>query len=152
MDLEDTAGVLKKLNEIDDIINQNSIAPGAMAIYVAMKGFMLIEQNELEKANTFFKENGLEYDKKMSYSEEHGYSAFALFLIVEKKYEEAEFLLLKLIKMAEIANRKERIIENKIVYAFLNKSIGDKAKAIKKLGRSSGVCCRREYYNGFYFL
>ena len=51
-----------------------------MALYIAMKGFMLIEQNELEKANHFFKENGLEFDKKISYSDELGILSLCSFI------------------------------------------------------------------------
>jgi LuxR family maltose regulon positive regulatory protein len=129
----DTAGVMKMLNEAEDIIKQNRIAPGALAIYVAMKGFMFIEQNELERANRFFKENGLEFDKEISYSDEHGYCAYALLLIIEMKFREAEILLTKLLKMAQAANRSERIIEIKVVSAILNKATGDKEKAITNL-------------------
>ncbi len=104
-----------------------------MSIYISMKGFMLIEQNELEKANHFFKENGLEYDKKIPYSDEHAYIDYARLLILEMKFREAEIILSKLLNMAQAANRIERIIETKIIYAILNKATGNKEKAIKYL-------------------
>ena len=94
---------------------------------------MLIEQNELEKANHFFKENELEYDKKIPYSHEHAYIDYARLLIIEMKFREAEIILSKLLKMALAANRIERIIETKIIYAILNKATGNKEKAIKYL-------------------
>ena len=129
----DVAGVKKMINEADNILKQNIVFPTTMSIYISMKGFMLIEQNEFEKANHFFKGNGLEFDKKISYSYEHGYIDFARLLIIEMKFREAEIILSKLLKMAQAANRIERIIETKVIYAILNKTTGDKEKAIKNL-------------------
>ena len=71
--------------------------------------------------------------KKYLIINEFGYCPYALFLIIEKKFEEAEILLSKLLKMAQAANRIERIIETKVIYAILNKATGDKEKAIKNL-------------------
>jgi LuxR family maltose regulon positive regulatory protein len=129
----DIAGVKKMINEADNILKQNIVFPTTMSIYISMKGFMLIEQNELEKANHFFKENELEYDKKIPYSYEHGYTDFARLLIIEMRFREAEIILSKLLKMAQAANRIERIIETKVIYAILNKATGDKEKAIINL-------------------
>ena len=129
----DIAGVKKMINEADNILKQNVVFPTTMSIYISMKGFMLVEQNELEKAHHFFKENGLEFDKKIPYSHEHGYIDFARLLIIEMKFREAEIILSKLLKMAQATDRIERIIETKIIYAILNKATGDKEKAIKNL-------------------
>ena len=60
----DNAGIVKLINEIDDIIKQNTISPSARAIYIDMKGKLLIEQHELEKASHFFMENGMGPDKE----------------------------------------------------------------------------------------
>ena len=61
------------------------------------------------------------------------YCPYALLLIIEMKFEEAEILLSKLLKMAQAANRIERIIETKVIYAILNKATGDKEKALINL-------------------
>ncbi len=129
----DLAGVKKMINEADNILKQNIVFPSTMSIYISMKGFMLVEQNELEKADHFFKENGLEYDKEIPYSHEHAYIDYARLLIIEMKFREAEIILSKLLKMALAANRIERIIETKVIYAILNKATGEKEKAIKNL-------------------
>jgi len=129
----DIIGAKEMLNEADDITKLNIIFPGSMAMYIAMKGFMLIEQNELEKANQFFKKNGLEFDKKISFTEEFGYSPYAFLLITQNKLREAEILLTKLLKLAQTANRIERVIEIKVIYAILNKAKGDKEKALTNL-------------------
>jgi LuxR family transcriptional regulator, maltose regulon positive regulatory protein len=129
----DIAGVKKMLNEADIILKQNIVFPTTMSMYIAMKGLMLIEQNELENANHFFKENGVEFEKKIPYSDEHGYCAYSLLLIIEMKFGEAEILLSKLLKLAQAANRIERIIETKVIYSILNKAKGDKEKALTNL-------------------
>ena len=129
----DNAETVKLKNEIEDIIKQNTIAPHAIAIYIAMKGHMLIEQHEFEKASHFFMENGLGPDKKISYLEDRGYFAFVLLLIIESKFKEAEKILVELQTMAQASNRIEALIEVKIEYAILYKETGNKEKAIKTL-------------------
>ena len=129
----DLSGVKKMLNEMDSILKLNIIFPSFKALYIAMKGLMLIEQNELEKANIFFRENGIESNKKISYLDEFSYCPYALLLIIEMKFGEAELILSKLLSMAQAANRIERIIETKVIYAILNKGRGDKEKALVNL-------------------
>ncbi len=129
----DMDGANKMLDEADAILKSNIIFPSSMAMYIAMKGFMLIKQNELAKANLFFQENGLGFNRDISYNNEFGYSPYALFLIIGGKFEEAEIIISKLLKMAEAANRTERVIEAKVIYAILNKATGNKEKAIVNL-------------------
>jgi LuxR family maltose regulon positive regulatory protein len=129
----DPAGALKMLKDVADIIKQNKIAPAAISMFIALKGILLIELNQLDKANNFFKEFGLGLDIKISYSDDFGYYPYALLLIIEMKFEEAEILLSKLLKMVQAVNRIERIIEIKVIYAILNKATGDKEKALINL-------------------
>jgi LuxR family maltose regulon positive regulatory protein len=147
----DRAGAIMMLKEAEDIIKLNKIAPGAMAIYIAMKRLILIEQNQLDSANDFFKENGLEYDKKISYSDEYGYVPYALLLIIELKFEEAEILLSKLFKMAQAENRIERIVELKVLYAILNKTTGNKEEAIADLIESMEYAANDSIIMAFIF-
>ena len=127
------AGIIKLKNEIEDIIKQNKISPAAMALYIAMKGKMLIEQHELEKASHLFMENGLGVHKNISYLDDRGYFSFVLLLITELKFKDAENILSELQTMAHVANRIEALIEVKIVYAILYKETGNKEKAIETL-------------------
>ncbi len=129
----DNVGIKKLLNEIEDIIKQNTVSPAARAIYIDMKGKMLIDQNELEKAGIFFKENGLGPDNEISYLDNRGYLSFALLLITEFKYSEAERILSVVETMSTAAKWTETLITVKIVYAILNKHTGNKEKAVKNL-------------------
>jgi LuxR family transcriptional regulator, maltose regulon positive regulatory protein len=129
----DNAGIIKLLNEIEDIIKHNTISPAARAIYIDMKGKMLIEQHELEKAGNFFRENGLGLDKKISYLEDRGYFSFVLLLITELKFKEAEKILSELQTMSQAANWIETLIVVKIVYSILYKQTGNKEKAVANL-------------------
>ena len=87
----------------------------------------------LKKPIIFLRKYGLGLDKKISYSDDHGYCPYALLLIIEMKFGEAEILLSKLLKLAQAANRIERIIEIKVIYAILNKATGNKEKALTNL-------------------
>ncbi|MGB8489932.1 MAG: LuxR C-terminal-related transcriptional regulator [Bacteroidales bacterium] len=129
----DNTGIVKLLNEIDDILKYNTISPAARANYIDMKGKLFIEQNEIERAANFFKENGLEPDKKISYLEDRGYFSFVLLLITEFKFKEAEKILSGLQTMAQAANWIETLITVKIVYAILYKHTGNKEKAVANL-------------------
>jgi len=129
----DNVGIIKLINEIEDIIKQNTISPAARAIYVNMKGKMLIEQHELKRAGNFFKENGLGFENKITYLEIRGYFSFVLLLITELKFKEAEKNLSELQTMTQAANWIETLIEVKIVYAILYKHTGDKEKAVANL-------------------
>jgi LuxR family maltose regulon positive regulatory protein len=125
--------IIKLLNEMDDIVEHNTISPAARAIYIDMKGKFLIEQHELEKASIFFKENGLGPDKEISYLNCRGYFSFVLFLITELKFKEAEKILSELQTMSLAANWIETLIVVKIVYAILYEQTGNKEKAVANL-------------------
>jgi LuxR family maltose regulon positive regulatory protein len=129
----DNAGMIKLINEIEDIIQQNTISPAAIAIYIGMKGKMLIEQHEPEKARHLFMENGMGPDKKISHLTDRSYFSFVLLLIAELKFKEAEKILSELQTMAQAASRIETLVEVKIIYAILYKETGNKEKAIKTL-------------------
>jgi LuxR family maltose regulon positive regulatory protein len=129
----DNAGILKLLNEIEDIIKRNTISPAARAIYIDMKGRMLIEQHELEKAGNFFTENGLGPDNNISYLENRGYFSFVILLITELRFKEAEKILSELQTMTQAAKWIETLIEVKIVYSILYKHTGNKEKAVANL-------------------
>jgi LuxR family transcriptional regulator, maltose regulon positive regulatory protein len=129
----DNEGIKKLLDETDDIIKKNTISPAARAVYIDMKGKLFIEQNELENAVNFFRENGVGLEKKISYLEDRGYFSFVLLLITESKFKEAEKILFELQTMSQNANWIETLISVKIVYAILYKHIGDKEKAVASL-------------------
>jgi len=129
----DIAGVKNMLSEADNILRKNIIFPTSMAMYIAMKGLILIEDNDLEKANRLYIENEIHFDNKLSYSDEFAYYSYALLLITEMKLPEAEILLSNLLAMAKAANRTERIIEAKVIYSILYKAKGKIKEAINTL-------------------
>jgi LuxR family maltose regulon positive regulatory protein len=147
----DLDGGIKKTGEAEYIMKQNNIAPAMKSVYIGIKGFFLIEQNQLENAHVFFKENGLELEKTISYFDENAYVTFALLLITELKYKELESLLNKLLKIAVNAARTERIIELKILYAILYKKTGYKEKAIESLVESLEYAAHENIIGCFLF-
>jgi len=129
----DTSSMMKLLNEIDDIIEHNTISPSARAMYIDMRGKLLIEQNEPEEAGNFFKNNGLRPGKEISYLEDRGYFSFVLLLITELKFDEAEEILSGLQKMSQAAKWIETLISVKVMYAVFYKDSGNKEKAVASL-------------------
>ena len=129
----DNAGITKMLNEIEDIIKQNTVSPAARAIYADMKGKMLIEQHEPEKAYALFEKNEMGLDKEISYLEVRGYFSFVLLLIIESKFNDAEKVLAKLHALAQSAKWIETLIAVNIVYAILYKHMGYVEKAAASL-------------------
>lgn len=147
----DLEGGIRKTGEAEYLMKQNNIAPAMKSVYVGIKGFLLIEQNQLEKAHDFFKENGLDLEKTISYFDENGYVTFALLLITELKYQELEGLLNKLLKIAMDAARVERIIELKILYAILYKNTGYQEKAFASLTESLEFAAHENIIGCFLF-
>jgi len=129
----DTAGSLEKLNELDDLLREHKITPQQKSTYIAWKGYVLINLQQYDDAFELLRENDLSLEKEISYTNEHGYMAYANLLLTELKIKEAEILLSKLLELAQAGNRIERIHELKIFYASFYKIIGNRKEAIKCL-------------------
>ena len=127
------AGSAEKLNEIDDLLRDQKISPQQKSTYIAWKGYILLEQKQFKKAYEFLKENGLSLDEEISYTNEHGYMAYANLLLTEMRIKEAEILLSKLFELAQAGNRIERLHELKIFYASLHRINGNRKEAIQCL-------------------
>jgi LuxR family maltose regulon positive regulatory protein len=121
------------LEKADEIVNQNKLAPGAVSMYFALKGFIYIHQNNFEGAHKFFKENEINSENKITYLNEHGYTPLIYLNILESKFKEAEQLLTKLLELSLAQNRTERIVELKTINAVLNIARGDRKAAIENL-------------------
>lgn len=132
----DKTGALKKIQELEGILEKNRIAPNVKSLYIAWKGTFLIEQQQTEKARIFLEENGIGPDHTITYAVQHAYVSYALLLITESKTGQAEVLLSKLYELAQAQKGIERMTEIKILYAILYKVIGDKEKAVVNLTES----------------
>ncbi len=127
----DMDGSVEQLNEIDDLLREHRISPQQKSTYIAWKGYILICLKQYDRAYGFLKENGLSLEKELSYTDEHGYMAYAHLLLTELKIGEAEILLSKLLKLAIAGKRIERLHELKIFYAILHKINGNRREAVK---------------------
>ena len=127
------AGIIKFLREIEDIIKQNTVSPSARAIYIDMKGKLLIDNNEYEEASKFFKINGLSPVKEISYVEDRGFFSFVLLLIAQGKHKDAESILSELEMILHREKWNETLVSVKIIFAILHKNAGDNKKAISSL-------------------
>ncbi|MCP4313187.1 MAG: hypothetical protein GY790_18160 [Bacteroidetes bacterium] len=86
---ENRVGALNKLGELEVVLEQNKISPYIITTYVGWKIYLLIESEQLDKANDFIKECGLGINEKISYQNEHSYINFASLLITQNKLDEA---------------------------------------------------------------
>jgi LuxR family transcriptional regulator, maltose regulon positive regulatory protein len=131
--LSDDAGREKMLNETENIIKHNIIAPAALALFIAGRGKTLIEQAQYQKARDFLNENGIDPEKRITFLDNRGLLVCTLLLIKESKFDQAGILLSELQKMSQSLKRIEDLIVIKIHYAILFNSIGEKEKAITSL-------------------
>jgi LuxR family maltose regulon positive regulatory protein len=126
----DTTGAEKKMNEMEDIIKQNYIAPFLTCVYLSSKIFILMEMGQLEQAENLISEYGLGLDNKKSHIDDMAYFSYARLLIAQYKVDEAESLLSELFTLANESNRIERLIGIKMCYAIIYKMRGNHEKAV----------------------
>ena len=129
----DTTEAEKKLNELEDILKQNTVPPFLTFAYVAWNVYRLIELKQLDKANNVITEYGLGIDKKITHANEAAYASYARLLLVQYKLDEAEILLSELYTLAITGKRIERLIGHKILYAIMYKMRGNHEKAVTNL-------------------
>lgn len=126
----DTTGSEKKMNEMEDIIKQNYIAPFLTNMYVSSKIFILIEMGQLDQAENVISEYGLGLDKKKSHLDDAAYFSYVRLLLAQYKVNEAESLLSELYPLASESKRIERLIGIKMYYAIIYKMRGNHEKAV----------------------
>jgi LuxR family maltose regulon positive regulatory protein len=146
----DTTGAEKKLNEIEDIMKQNYIAPYLTYIYLSAKIFLLIEMGQLDQAENLISEYGLGLEKKKSQADDMVYFSYARLLIAQYKVDEAESLLSELYAFANESKRIERLIGIKIYYAIIYKMRGNQEKAVINMIEAMEMASNENLFS--YFL
>jgi LuxR family maltose regulon positive regulatory protein len=126
----DTTGAEMKMNEMEDIVKQNYIAPFLTDVYLSSKIFILMEMGQLEQAENLISEYGLGLDNKKSHIDDMAYFSYARLLIAQYKVDEAESLLSELFTLANESKRIERLIGIKMCYAIIYKMRGNYEKAV----------------------
>jgi LuxR family maltose regulon positive regulatory protein len=129
-DCGDITGAEKKMNEMEDIIKHNYIAPFLTYVYLSSKIFILTEMGQLDQAEDLFSEYGLGLDKKISQKNDMAYFSYARILLAQYKLDEAESLLSELFTLANESKRIERLIAIKMYYAIIYKMRGNHEKAV----------------------
>jgi LuxR family maltose regulon positive regulatory protein len=126
----DTTGAEQKMNEMEDIMKQNYIAPFLTYIYLSSKIFVLIETGQLDQAENLISKYGFGLDKKKSQADDMVYFSYARLLLAQYKVDEAELLLSELYALANESKRIERLIGIKMYYAIIYKMRGNHEKAV----------------------
>jgi LuxR family transcriptional regulator, maltose regulon positive regulatory protein len=126
----DITGSEKKMNEMEDIIKHNYIAPFLTYVYVSSKIFILTEMGQIEQAEDLMSEYGLGLDKKKSQMDDMAYFPYARILLAQYRLNDAESLIAELYTLANESKRIERLIALKLYYAILYEMRGNHEKAI----------------------
>ena len=146
----DTTGAEKKMNEMEDIMKQNYIAPFLTYIYLSSKIFILIEMGQLDQAENLISEYGLGLDKKKSQIDDMAYFSYARLLLAQYKLDEAESLLSELYTLANESKRIERLIGIKMYYAIIYKMRGNHEKAVINVIEAMEMAANENLFS--YFL
>ena len=129
----DPAGALEVSNELELIIKHHKGLPFFTPAFVSLKIQILSELGEIDTTNDFIKEHGLGIKEKKTDLNEFAYAAYARFLLIQYKLDEAESMLAELYELAEAGKRIERLVELKILFVILYKMKDYHAKAITNL-------------------
>lgn len=148
---EDKTGAMSKLNELEGVLKQFQISPYIITTYVGWKIYLLIESSQLDKANDFVKECGLEINGPISYQNDHSYLNFARLLIVQHQFDTATSILSKIFELASASGRTETLVQVEILYALLNIMTGAKEKAIRNLLAAMEYAADEDLLNYFLF-
>jgi len=129
----DSARALEVSNELENIIKQNKDLPFLIPAFVSLKLDILNDLGQMDAAYNFIKEYGLGIKEQKTDLNEFAYAAYARFLLIQHKLDDAEGILNDLHKLADDGKRIERLVELKILYTILYKMKGKKEKAISSL-------------------
>lgn len=147
----DTTGSEKIMNEIEDAMKQNYIAPFLTNIYLSSKIFILIEKGQLDQAENLISTYGLGLDKKKSHLDDSAYISYARLLIAQYKLDEAESLLSELYTLANESKRIERLIGIKMYYAIIYKMRGNHENAVINVIEAMEMAASENLFSYFLF-
>jgi LuxR family transcriptional regulator, maltose regulon positive regulatory protein len=146
----DTTGSEKIMNEMEDLMKQNYIAPFLIYIYLSLKLFILIEMGQLDQAENLISAYGLGLDKKKSHIDDAAYISYVRLLLAQYKLDEAESLLSELYTLANESKRIERLIGIKMYYAIMYKMRGNQDKAVNHVIEAMEMAANENLFS--YFL
>ncbi len=147
----DTTGAENKINEAEDLMKQNYIAPFLTYIYLSSKLFILIETGQLDQAENILSEYGFGLDKKKSQADDMVYFAYARLLLSRYKIDEAESLLLELYDLANESKRVERLIGIEMYFAIINKIRGNHEKAVLNVIQALEMAADEKLFSYFIY-
>lgn len=148
---EERTDALKKVAELEAVMEQYKISPFATDVYVGWKIRILVDLNQLDEASNFAKECGLDLNKKISYKEEQSYIFYVRLLLAKSKFNEADSMLAVLYSQAYSGNRIETLVYLKILYALMYKMTGDQENAVASIIEAMEFAADENMLNYFLF-
>ena len=120
-------------------------------VYTAQYAYfkILTDFGQADTTEDFIKEQGLGIEDEITNLNEFTYAAYARFLIIQYKLDDAEAMLAKLYKLAETGKRIERLVELKLLYAMMYKMKNDYEKAIMSLIEAMELAIEENILIGF---
>ena len=123
----------EKINELEEIIRENEASKYLLFAYLTWKAYLLLDLNQLDRANDLFEEYDINTNNKISHLNELAYITYTRLLLNQNRVDEAEIILPQLYDLATSGQRTERLIELKILYAILYKMKENPEKALSYL-------------------
>jgi LuxR family maltose regulon positive regulatory protein len=141
---------LKKLKELEELMNKNTMSPYLMVLYQVWKGYVLIKTEDTQKTSAFFQKNGIGSETEINFLNEHAFIPFVYYLITIGNCTEAKKKLDEINILATRANRLERIIEIQVLYSILYYREGNVEEAIQCIIKSMEIASSEKFV--FFFL
>jgi len=130
--VDDKKGAIDKIDELEDVLKMNKIAPFLASTYIGWKIYLLIEKHELDKASDFANEVGLGQHLNLNFETLYSYIHFVRLLLLLNENNRAEKLMSEIYVIAKKHNGIERLIELKLVYVLMYIRKNEHEKAVSE--------------------
>ena len=122
-----------KINELEDLLKENSLPPYIKAMHTGWKSYICLKNGQIEQANAILLNYGIDIHEEKNHTNEAIYSSYVRLLLIQNRLEEAEPLIDELYALANSGKRIERIIDLLVAYSILFRLKGERKKATSYL-------------------
>jgi LuxR family transcriptional regulator, maltose regulon positive regulatory protein len=113
-------GAFELLQELESILIDNQAHMLLPAVNV-FRARLWTYQGNITEANQWLKRADLRLDAKLTYLQESDYITYARILVARQQWDDADKLILRLLKFADSGNRNTRIVELLILQSLIQK-------------------------------
>lgn len=124
---------VKAFEKLEKLMQDNTVQPHFTILYLARKGFVLLETEKPEKVLAFFNNNNITSDSEINSFNEYAFIPYVLYLMSIGNISEAKKKLDEINNLATKANRLDRIIQIQIIYSIIHAELGETEEAVQCL-------------------